>query len=80
MWVGVSSEISPWAKEVAERRERLGWSRWRLAKEAGVTKETVASIEAGNHSRRPHRGTRELIEQALANGEIGNETSELPTS
>jgi predicted transcriptional regulator len=57
-----------WPKEVAERRARLGWSRYRLGQEAGVAAETVAAIEE-RRSKRPRRSTIEVIERALADGE-----------
>jgi transcriptional regulator with XRE-family HTH domain len=41
------------AAKVVERRKNLGWSQARLAEEAGVSENTVLSIEKGKHGTQP---------------------------
>jgi ribosome-binding protein aMBF1 (putative translation factor) len=62
-----SVKNNSWASSIAERREALGWSRYRLAKRTGVRAETIARLEDGTHQPMPL--TREAIERALATGE-----------
>ena len=52
--------------EIEERRRALGWSIYRLAKEAGLRWQTVQEIEKGR--RKGRRETLERIEAALASG------------
>ena len=56
-----------WNDAIGERRRSLNWSRWRLAKEAGIRFETVQTAEDG--TRRTHRATRLAIDIALQRGE-----------
>ena len=53
---------------VKARREALGWSQEKLAREALVTTRTIANIEANRH--RPQESTLRVIEDALRRGEV----------
>lgn len=48
--------------EVRKARRALGWSQARLAKEAGVSRPTVARVETGNNI---STGTLEKVSEAL---------------
>lgn len=53
---------------IAARRRQLGWSVYRLAKEAGIRRwHTVADIDAGK--RKPHKATLEKLDRALSEAE-----------
>jgi transcriptional regulator with XRE-family HTH domain len=51
------------SEAVREHRESLGWSQAKLAREAGVSDETIRMLEAGHTM--PKSATLEKIGQAL---------------
>lgn len=52
---------------VAKRRTALGWTRYRLAKRAGVHPRTIKHIEENLHD--PHYPTKMMVNRALDDGE-----------
>lgn len=55
--------ITPFARELRERREALGWGRTRLARESGVGTSAITAIEVGR--RRPSLQTAAALARAL---------------